>query len=197
MLSGGQNLAQAFNSTANGLTSAQSGADTQVTQTVAQINSLTTQIAQLNGQVAQLTAEGQDGGTTEDQRDELGAAAVDAYRHLCHADQRRRDHYHRQWNSAGDGKPQLFPANDHGQRRHAARARLEWKRHHEFDTGRPAWRSDSDSRSGDSRLSYATQLRSRASSRRTSMPPRRKVSIPMERPARTSLLFRRRAPPRA
>lgn len=71
VLSSGQNLAQAFNTTANGLTSAQSDADTQVTQTVAQINSLTSQIAQLNGQVAQLTAEGKDGGTTEDQRDEL------------------------------------------------------------------------------------------------------------------------------
>ena len=42
---------EAFNTTANGLTSAQSAADTQVTQTVAQINSLTAQIAQLNGQV--------------------------------------------------------------------------------------------------------------------------------------------------
>ena len=71
VISSGQNLAQAFSTTANGLTSVQSGADTQVTQTVAQINSLTTQIAQLNGQVAQLTAAGQDGGTTEDQRDEL------------------------------------------------------------------------------------------------------------------------------
>jgi flagellar hook-associated protein 1 FlgK len=71
VISSGQNLARAFNTTANGLTSAQSGADTQVTQTVAQINSLTAQIAQLNGQVAQLTAAGKDGGTAEDQRDEL------------------------------------------------------------------------------------------------------------------------------
>lgn len=71
VLSSGQDLANAFNSTANGLTSAQSSADTQVTQTVAQINSLTSQIAQLNGQVAQLTAAGKDGGTTEDQRDQL------------------------------------------------------------------------------------------------------------------------------
>ncbi len=71
VLSSGQDLANAFNSTANGLTSAQSGADTQVTQTVAQINSLTSQIAQLNGQVAQLEAAGKDGGTTEDQRDQL------------------------------------------------------------------------------------------------------------------------------
>ena len=71
VLSSGQNLARAFNSTANGLTSVQSDANTQVTQTVAQINSLTKQIAQLSGQVSQLTAAGKDGGTTEDQRDQL------------------------------------------------------------------------------------------------------------------------------
>jgi len=71
VLSSGKNLAQAFNTAANGLTSAQSDANTEVTQTVAKINSLTKQIAQLNGQVSQLTAEGKDGGTTEDQRDEL------------------------------------------------------------------------------------------------------------------------------
>ena len=43
VLSAGQNLAQSFNTTANGLTSAQTSADQQVTQTVAQINSLTQQ----------------------------------------------------------------------------------------------------------------------------------------------------------
>jgi len=71
VISSGQNLARAFNTTSNALTSAQAGADTQVTQTVAQINTLTKQIAQLNGQVAQLTAAGKDTGTTQDQRDEL------------------------------------------------------------------------------------------------------------------------------
>jgi flagellar hook-associated protein 1 FlgK len=71
VLESGQNLAESFNSTANGLTSAQSEADSQVTQTVAQINSLTQQIAQLNGQLSQLTQSGQDGGTLQDQRDEL------------------------------------------------------------------------------------------------------------------------------
>jgi flagellar hook-associated protein 1 FlgK len=70
VLSSGQNLAKAFNTTANGLTSVQSGADSQVTQTVAQINTLTTQIASLNGQLWQLQASGQDGGTVQDQRDE-------------------------------------------------------------------------------------------------------------------------------
>jgi flagellar hook-associated protein 1 len=71
VISSGQNLAQAFNTTANGLTSEQSAMNTQVTQTVAQINTLTQQIAQLNGQLSQLTAAGQDGGTVEDQRDQL------------------------------------------------------------------------------------------------------------------------------
>jgi flagellar hook-associated protein 1 FlgK len=71
VLASGQNLAQAFNSTANALSAAQSDADSQVTQTVAQINSLTQQIAQLNGQLSQLTQSGQDGGTVQDQRDEL------------------------------------------------------------------------------------------------------------------------------
>ena len=71
VLSAGQNLAQAFNTTANGLTSVQSAMNTQVTQTVSQINTLAAQIAQLNGQISQLTAAGQDGGTIQDQRDEL------------------------------------------------------------------------------------------------------------------------------
>jgi len=71
VISTGQDLANAFNTTANGLTSAQSYADGQVTQTVAQINSLTQQIAQLNGQLAQTSTTVNDGGTVEDQRDEL------------------------------------------------------------------------------------------------------------------------------
>ena len=71
VISAGQNLAQAFNTTANSLTTVQSQMDTQVTQNVAQINSLSQQIASLNGQVSQLTAAGQDGGTIEDQRDQL------------------------------------------------------------------------------------------------------------------------------
>jgi flagellar hook-associated protein 1 FlgK len=71
VISAGQNLAGAFNSTAGAITSAQSGANGQVTQTVSQINTLTSQIAQLNGQLSQLTAAGQDGGTVQDQRDQL------------------------------------------------------------------------------------------------------------------------------
>jgi flagellar hook-associated protein 1 FlgK len=71
VLSAGQDLADSFNDTANGLTGAQSDANGQVTQTVSQINTLTSQIAQLNGQLSQITAAGQDGGTVQDQRDEL------------------------------------------------------------------------------------------------------------------------------
>ena len=71
VMSDGKNLAQAFNTAANGLTAEQSAMNTQISDTVGQINSLTTQIAQLNGQVSQLTASGKDGGTVEDQRDEL------------------------------------------------------------------------------------------------------------------------------
>ena len=67
VLAGGQNLAKAFNTTAEGLTSAQSSADGLVTESVAQINTLTQQIATLNGQVAQLTASGQSGGSIQDQ----------------------------------------------------------------------------------------------------------------------------------
>lgn len=71
VLSAGQNLAQSFNSTASGLTSAQSAADQQVTQTVAQINSLSQQIAGLNTQIAETVPIGQDAGTLQDQRDQL------------------------------------------------------------------------------------------------------------------------------
>ena len=70
VLSSGQDLAQAFNTTANGLTSAQSSADSLVTASVAQINTLTQQIAQLNGQVGQLTASGQNDNSAEDQLNE-------------------------------------------------------------------------------------------------------------------------------
>jgi flagellar hook-associated protein 1 len=71
VLAAGQNLAQAFNTTAAGLTSAQSQADGQVTSFVSQINSLTQQIAQLNGELAQTAASGQNGGVLEDQRDQM------------------------------------------------------------------------------------------------------------------------------
>jgi flagellar hook-associated protein 1 len=67
VLSAGQDLAQAFNTTANGLTSAQSSANGLVTTSVAQINALAQQIAQLNGQIEQLTNSGQNDSSAEDQ----------------------------------------------------------------------------------------------------------------------------------
>src|ERR1700728_3514863 len=70
VLSAGQNLAQAFNTTTGGLASAQTSADGLVTSSVAQINSLTQQIAQLNGQIGQLTASGQNDSSAEDQLNE-------------------------------------------------------------------------------------------------------------------------------
>ncbi|MFP5230523.1 MAG: flagellar hook-associated protein FlgK [Acidobacteriota bacterium] len=71
VLSAGQNLAQSFNNTANGLTTAQTNADQQVTQTVAQINTLTAQIAQLNSQLTPSVMSQQNGGTIQDRRDQL------------------------------------------------------------------------------------------------------------------------------
>jgi flagellar hook-associated protein 1 len=71
VLSAAQDLAQSFNTTAEGLTSAQTEADQQVTTTVAQINSLTSQIASLNAQLTPEVMSQQNGGTIEDQRDQL------------------------------------------------------------------------------------------------------------------------------
>jgi flagellar hook-associated protein 1 FlgK len=70
VLSAGQNLADAFNTTAQGLTTAQASSDSQVTQTVAQINTLSQQIASLNQQLSQTATTANNGGTVEDQRDE-------------------------------------------------------------------------------------------------------------------------------
>jgi flagellar hook-associated protein 1 FlgK len=71
VLSAGQNLATAFNTASNTLTSQQASLNTQVTQDVSQINQLTKQIAALNPQINLLKANGQDGGTLEDQQDQL------------------------------------------------------------------------------------------------------------------------------
>lgn len=71
VLTAGQNLASSFNTTASGLESAQTAADQQVTDTVGQINSLASQIAQLNAQLTPSVLAQQNGGTLEDQRDQL------------------------------------------------------------------------------------------------------------------------------
>jgi len=67
----GQNLAAAFNSVSSTLTTQQTNLNSQVTQDVGQINQLTSQIAALNPQLAQLKATGQDGGTLQDQQNQL------------------------------------------------------------------------------------------------------------------------------
>jgi flagellar hook-associated protein 1 FlgK len=71
VLSAGQNLATAFNTTSSTLTSQQASLNTQVTEDVGQINQLTKQIAALNPQITALKAGGKDGGTLQDQQDQL------------------------------------------------------------------------------------------------------------------------------
>jgi flagellar hook-associated protein 1 FlgK len=71
VLTAGQNLATAFNTASNTLTSQQSGLNTQVTQDVSQINRLAEQIAALNPKIVLLNETGQDGGTVQDQQNQL------------------------------------------------------------------------------------------------------------------------------
>jgi flagellar hook-associated protein 1 FlgK len=71
VLVAGQNLATAFNTASNTLTSQQAQLNTQVTQDVNQINQLTKQIAALTPQINALEAARQDGGTLEDQQNQL------------------------------------------------------------------------------------------------------------------------------
>jgi flagellar hook-associated protein 1 FlgK len=71
VLVAGQNLATAFNTASNNLTSQQTGLNAQVTQDVNQINQLTTQIAALNPQISAGNATGQNTGALEDQQDQL------------------------------------------------------------------------------------------------------------------------------
>jgi flagellar hook-associated protein 1 len=71
VLTAGQNLVNAFNQAANSVTTEQAGLNTQVVQDVSQINQLTQQIAALNPQLAALKAAGQDGGSVQDQQDQL------------------------------------------------------------------------------------------------------------------------------
>lgn len=71
VVTAGQNLADAFNTAASTLKTQQAGLNTQVSQDVDQINQLTKQIAALNPQIAMVKATGQDGGTLQDQQDQL------------------------------------------------------------------------------------------------------------------------------
>jgi flagellar hook-associated protein 1 len=71
VITAGQNLVNAFNKTAASLTSQQTALNTQVDQDVSQINQLTQQISALNPQLAKLKVSGQDGGSIQDQQDQL------------------------------------------------------------------------------------------------------------------------------
>ncbi len=71
VLSASQTLAGAFNTTAGSLSTMNTGLNSDVTQGVQQINILTKQIVQVNTQLAQLKATGSDGGSVQDQRDQL------------------------------------------------------------------------------------------------------------------------------
>jgi flagellar hook-associated protein 1 FlgK len=71
VLTAGQNLATAFNTASNTLTSQQSSLNTQVTSDVSQINQLTQQIAALNPQIAATQGNGSNGGTLQDQQNQL------------------------------------------------------------------------------------------------------------------------------
>jgi flagellar hook-associated protein 1 FlgK len=71
VLTAGQGLTDAFNAASSTLTSQQAALNTQVTQDVSQINQLTKQIAGLTTQINALKASGQDGGTLQDQQDQL------------------------------------------------------------------------------------------------------------------------------
>lgn len=71
VLTAGQNLANSFNGASNTLTSLQTSLNSQVTQDVGEINQLSQQIAALNPQIAAARAKGQDGGTLQDQQDQL------------------------------------------------------------------------------------------------------------------------------
>jgi flagellar hook-associated protein 1 FlgK len=71
VLAAGNNLVTAFNTASNVLTTQQSALNSPVGQDVSQINQLTQQIAALNPQIAELTATGQNGGSLQDQQNQL------------------------------------------------------------------------------------------------------------------------------
>jgi flagellar hook-associated protein 1 len=68
VLTAADDLATAFNTTANNLTAQATSLDQNVVQTVGQINQLTSQIAQLNGQISNLQNVGENAGSLADQR---------------------------------------------------------------------------------------------------------------------------------
>ena len=71
VITAAQNLTNAFNQTADNLTTLQRNLNLSVQQAVTQINSLTTQIAQVNQQVLSASTVGANAGPFEDQRQQL------------------------------------------------------------------------------------------------------------------------------
>jgi flagellar hook-associated protein 1 len=71
VITAADNLATAFNATANNLTAQRSSLDQGVVQTVGQVNQLSQQIAQVNGQISSLQNAGESAGTFIDQRTQL------------------------------------------------------------------------------------------------------------------------------
>ncbi len=71
VLTAGSDLVAAFNTASSVLTTQQAALNSPVDQDVSQINQLTQQIAALNPQIAELTASGQNGGSLQDQQNQL------------------------------------------------------------------------------------------------------------------------------
>ena len=71
VLAAGNNLVTAFNTASSVLTTQQNALNSPVGRDVTQINQLAQQIAALNPRIAELTATGQDGGTLQDQQNQL------------------------------------------------------------------------------------------------------------------------------
>jgi flagellar hook-associated protein 1 len=71
VLAAGSDLVAAFNTASSVLTTQQAALNSPVDQDVSQINQLTQQIAALNPQIAELTASGQNGGSLQDQQNQL------------------------------------------------------------------------------------------------------------------------------
>jgi flagellar hook-associated protein 1 len=71
VLTAGSNLATAFNTASSVLITQQAALNNPVGHDVSQINQLAQQIAALNPQIAQLTATGQNGGSLQDQQNQL------------------------------------------------------------------------------------------------------------------------------
>ena len=121
MITAADNLATAFNVTANNLTAQRTSLDQSVVQTVGQVNQLSQQIAKLNGQISNLENAGESAGTFVDQRTQLIdqlSGLVECLRHphrqYPHAYDRQRLRAGRRAAELTSSKPRTaFPACMH------------------------------------------------------------------------------------